>query len=138
MKRKKVFRDTTSRNGLNRDSVPDEPYDPAKLRTALEAAVHRQLMSDVPYGVLISGGIDSSIVAAVAAKFSARRVDENDLAPAWWPRLHSFAIGLEGAPDLLPAKTVADHIGSVHHEIHFTVQEGLDALVGRDLSAGIF
>jgi len=85
-------------------------------------------MSDVPYGVLISGGIDSSIVAAVAAKFSARRVDENDLAPAWWPRLHSFAIGLEGAPDLMPAKTVADHIGSVHHEIHFTVQEGLDAL----------
>jgi asparagine synthase (glutamine-hydrolysing) len=108
--------------------VPDEPYDPAKLRTALESAVHRQLMSDVPYGVLISGGIDSSIIAAVAAKFSARRVDENDLAPAWWPRLHSFAIGLEGAPDLLPAKTVADHIGSVHHEIHFTVQEGLDAL----------
>jgi asparagine synthase (glutamine-hydrolysing) len=107
---------------------PSEPYDPARLRTALEAAVHRQLMSDVPYGVLISGGIDSSIIAAVAAKFSARRVDENDLSPAWWPRLHSFAIGLEGAPDLLPAKTVADHIGSVHHEIHFTVQEGLDAL----------
>ena len=107
---------------------PSEPYDPARLRSALEASVHRQMMSDVPFGVLISGGIDSSIVAAVAAKYSARRVEENDLEPAWWPRLHSFAIGLEGAPDLLPAKTVAEHIGSVHHEIHFTVQEGLDAL----------
>src|SRR5580704_18118051 len=107
---------------------PSEPYDPARLRSALEAAVHRQLMSDVPFGVLISGGIDSSIVAAVAAKYSGRRVEENDLSPSWWPRLHSFAIGLKGAPDLLPAKTVAEHIGSVHHEIHFTVQEGLDAL----------
>jgi len=107
---------------------PSEPYDPAKLRAALEAAVHRQLMCDVPYGVLISGGIDSSIVSSIAAKFSARRVDENDQAPAWWPRQHSFAIGLKGAPDLVPAKKVADYIGSVHHEIHFTLQEGLDAL----------
>ncbi len=107
---------------------PSEPFDPARLRAALEAAVHRQLMCDVPYGVLISGGVDSSIVAAVAAKFSARRVDENDQVAAWWPRLHSFSIGLEGAPDLIPARQVAEHIGSVHHEIHFTVQEGLDAL----------
>ena len=107
---------------------PSEPYDPARLRTALEAAVHRQLMCDVPYGVLVSGGVDSSIVAAIASRYSARRVDEDDRVAAWFPRLHSFAIGLEGAPDLLAARTVANHIGSVHHEIHFTVQEGLDAL----------
>lgn len=107
---------------------PAEPYDPARLRGALEAAVHRQLMCDVPYGVLISGGIDSSIVSSVAARFSAKRVEENDSVAAWWPRLHSFAIGLKGGPDLIPAKKVAEYIGSVHHEIHFTPQEGLDAL----------
>jgi len=107
---------------------PSEPYDPARLRAALEAAVHRQLMCDVPYGVLISGGVDSSIVAAIAAKYSPKRVDENDQVAAWWPRLHSFAIGLEGAPDLIAARSVAEHIGSVHHQIHFTVQEGMDAL----------
>jgi len=110
------------------DFYPSDEYDPARLRSALEAAVHRQLMCDVPYGVLVSGGVDSSVVAAVAAKFSARRVDEDDRVAAWWPRLHSFAIGLAGAPDLIAARGVASHIGSVHHEIHFTVQEGLDAL----------
>jgi asparagine synthase (glutamine-hydrolysing) len=110
------------------DHVPSEPYDPVKLRAALEAAVHRQLMCDVPYGVLISGGVDSSLISAIAAKFSEKRVEEGDAAPAWWPRLHSFAVGLEGAPDLAPARKVAAHIGAVHHEIHFTVQEGLDAL----------
>jgi asparagine synthase (glutamine-hydrolysing) len=107
---------------------PSDPYDPARLRTALEGAVRRQLMCDVPYGVLISGGVDSSIVASIAATFSARRVEENDSTAAWWPRLHSFAIGLKDGPDLVPAKKVADRIGSVHHEIHFTLQEGLDAL----------
>jgi asparagine synthase (glutamine-hydrolysing) len=109
-------------------ALPSEPYDPAKLREALEAAVHRQLMSDVPYGVLISGGIDSSIIAAITARFAHKRVESGDQEQAWWPRLHSFAIGLKGAPDLAPAKKVAEHIGSVHHELHFTVQEGLDAL----------
>lgn len=108
--------------------IPSEPFDAERLRTALEAAVHRQLMCDVPYGVLISGGVDSSIISAVAAKYSANRIEDDDRSPAWWPRLHSFAIGLEGAPDLLPARKVAEHIGSVHHETHFTVQEGLDAL----------
>jgi asparagine synthase (glutamine-hydrolysing) len=107
---------------------PTNPYDPAVLREALEAAVHRQLMCDVPYGVLISGGVDSSIVSSIAARFRDRRVEENDQSPSWWPRIHSFAVGLKGAPDLGPAKKVADHIGAIHHEIHFTVQEGLDAL----------
>ncbi|MBL0209637.1 MAG: asparagine synthase B [Holophagaceae bacterium] len=107
---------------------PSDPYDPAKLRKALEDAVHRQLMCDVPYGVLISGGVDSSIVASIAARFRQKRVEEDDKAPAWWPQIHSFAVGLEGAPDLGPARKVADHIGAIHHEIHFTVQEGLDAL----------
>ncbi len=108
--------------------LPAEPYDHLKLRDALEAAVHRQLMCDVPYGVLISGGVDSSIIAAIAAKYSSRRIEDDDLEPAWWPRLHSFAIGLPGAPDLGPAAKVAKHVGSVHHEVHFTVQEGIDAL----------
>ncbi len=110
------------------DAIPDAPYDPARLRESLEAAVRRQLMCDVPYGVLISGGVDSSLVAALAARHREGRVEEDERSPAWWPRIHSFAIGLEGAPDLAPARKVAEHIGSVHHEMHFTVQEGLDAL----------
>ena len=108
--------------------VPAQEYDPRVLREALEAAVRRQLMCDVPYGVLISGGVDSSIISSVAAKFREGRVEEEGKSPAWWPRIHSFSIGLKGAPDLGPARKVADHIGAVHHEIHFTVQEGLDAL----------
>jgi asparagine synthase (glutamine-hydrolysing) len=98
------------------------------LRIALEEAVHRQLMSDVPYGVLLSGGLDSSIIAAIARKYAQRRVEEHDLKDAWWPQLHSFAIGLRGSPDLKAAREVAEFIGSVHHELHFTIQEGLDAL----------
>lgn len=98
------------------------------LRKALEEAVHRQLMSDVPYGVLLSGGLDSSVISAVAKKFAARRVESGDLKDAWWPQLHSFAIGLKGAPDLAPAAKVAEHIGTVHHEVNFTIQEGLDAI----------
>ena len=108
--------------------VPQEEYDPGALRGALEAAVRRQLMCDVPYGVLISGGVDSSIISSIAAKFREGRIEEEGRSPAWWPRIHSFSIGLQGAPDLAPARKVADHIGAVHHEIHFTVQEGLDAL----------
>jgi asparagine synthase (glutamine-hydrolysing) len=98
------------------------------LRTSLEAAVHRQLMSDVPYGVLLSGGLDSSVISAIARKYAARRIETDDQAEAWWPQLHSFAIGLEGSPDLAAARKVADHIGTVHHEISITVQEGLDAV----------
>jgi len=107
---------------------PTQPYDPAVLRKALEDAVHRQLMCDVPYGLLISGGVDSSVVAAIAARFREKRVEEEDQSPAWWPQIHSFAVGLEGAPDLAPARKVAEYIGAIHHEIHFTIQEGLDAL----------
>lgn len=102
--------------------------DPATLRKSLEAAVHRQLMSDVPYGVLLSGGLDSSIIAAVAQRYARHRIEDDDRTEAWWPRLHSFCIGLEGSPDLAAACLVADHIGTVHHQFHFTIQEGLDAL----------
>jgi len=105
-----------------------EPYDPVVLREALQAAVKRQLMCDVPYGVLISGGVDSSVIAAVASRFREGRVEEDGQSQSWWPRIHSFAVGLKGAPDLAPAKQVAEHIGSVHHELHFTQHEGLDAL----------
>jgi asparagine synthase (glutamine-hydrolysing) len=99
-----------------------------RVREALEAAVHRQLMSDVPYGALLSGGLDSSIIAAVAARYSHHRIEDGDATEAWWPRLHTFAIGLDDSPDLERAREVADHIGSVHHGFVYTIQEGLDAL----------
>lgn len=99
-----------------------------ELRHALESAVRSHMMSDVPYGVLLSGGLDSSLVAAIAKKYAARRVDEDEKTEAWWPQLHSFAIGLRESPDLAAAREVAAHIGTVHHELHFTVQEGIDAL----------
>jgi asparagine synthase (glutamine-hydrolysing) len=110
------------------DSVKDNTSNIDELREALEKSVHRQLMSDVPYGVLLSGGLDSSIVSAIAKKYAARRIETQDTAEAWWPRLHSFAVGLTGSPDLAAAKKVADHIGTVHHEVVFSIQEGLDAL----------
>lgn len=110
------------------DAVKDNPTSLDDLKDALEAAVHRQLMSDVPYGVLLSGGLDSSVISAVAKKYSALRVENQDQSAAWWPQLHSFAVGLVGSPDLAAARKVADHIDTVHHEIHFTVQEGLDAI----------
>ena len=98
------------------------------LRVSLEKAVHQQLMTDVPYGVLLSGGLDSSIIAAIVKKYSNKRIESNDSSEAWWPQLHSFSVGLEGSPDLKAAKIVAKHIDSVHHEIIFTIQEGLDAI----------
>ncbi|MFH1851854.1 MAG: asparagine synthase B, partial [Candidatus Neomarinimicrobiota bacterium] len=101
---------------------------PDSIRPALERAVKCQLMSDVPYGVLLSGGLDSSLISAIARKFAAKRIENGDRSDAWWPQLHSFCIGLEGAPDLLAAREVAAYIGTVHHEFNFTVQEGLDAL----------
>jgi len=98
------------------------------IKIALEEAVKRQLMSDVPYGVLLSGGLDSSVTSAVAMKYAHKRVEEDLQKGAWWPQLHSFAVGLKGAPDLIKAKEVADYIGTVHHEINYTIQEGLDAI----------
>lgn len=109
-------------------AVKDNTTDLAALRSALEAAVKRQLMSDVPYGVLLSGGLDSSVISAIAKKYAAKRIETDSRNEAWWPQLHSFAVGLEGAPDLVAARKVAEHIGTVHHEIHYTVQEGLDAI----------
>ena len=98
------------------------------MKEALEDAVHRQLMSDVPYGVLLSGGLDSSVISAIAKKYAAKRIETDGASDAWWPQLHSFAIGLKGAPDLIKAREVAEYIGTVHHEINYTVQEGLDAI----------
>ncbi|MEJ4043141.1 asparagine synthase B [Erwinia sp. SLM-02] len=109
-------------------AVANNTTDAAALKSALEESVKSHLMSDVPYGVLLSGGLDSSIISAVTKKFAAKRVEDHDKSEAWWPQLHSFAVGLEGSPDLKAAKAVAEHLGTVHHEIHFTVQEGLDAI----------
>lgn len=110
------------------DAVKDNGASVEELRQALEASVQRQLMSDVPYGVLLSGGLDSSVISAIAKKYAARRVESDDELGAWWPQLHSFAVGLKDAPDLIKAREVAKHIGTVHHEINYTVQEGLDAI----------
>lgn len=110
------------------DTVKDNTTDIDKLRQSLEDAVHRQLMSDVPYGVLLSGGLDSSVIAAITKKFASRRIESNDEENAWYPQLHSFAVGLKGSPDLIAAQKAADYIGTIHHEINFTIQEGLDAI----------
>ena len=110
------------------DAVKDNETSIAEIKEALEAAVHRQLMSDVPYGVLLSGGLDSSVVSAIAKKYAQKRIESGDEKEAWYPQTHSFAVGLEGSPDLAAAQKVADHIGTVHHEIKFTIQEGLDAI----------
>ena len=116
------------RDWMDYDAVKDNTTNLEELRDAFEKSVKSHMMSDVPYAVLLSGGLDSSLVSAVAARYVAKRVEDEDKSDAWWPRLHSFAVGLEGAPDLKAAQRVADMIGTVHHEIHFTIQEGLDAI----------
>ena len=116
------------RSWVDYQNVKDNGADPVEIKIALEEAVKRQLMSDVPYGVLLSGGLDSSVTSAIAMKFSKKRIEDNMQKDAWWPQLHSFAVGLKGAPDLVKAREVADFIGTVHHEVNYTVQEGLDAL----------
>jgi asparagine synthase (glutamine-hydrolysing) len=116
------------RNWVDYEAVKNNKTSIIDLHDALSDAVHRQLMSDVPYGVLLSGGLDSSITSALAKKFSSKRVESNDTQSAWWPQLHSFSVGLVGSPDLEAAKKVSEYIGSIHHEVIFTIQEGLDAL----------
>lgn len=123
-----IMRRWYTRDWMDYDAVKDNDADIDTLRVGLQEAVKRQLMSDVPYGVLLSGGLDSSIISAIAQKFAARRVEDDGQTGAWWPRLHSFAVGLKGAPDLEKARQVAEHIGTVHHEINYTIQEGLDAI----------
>ncbi|MER2493137.1 asparagine synthase B [Catenovulum sediminis] len=116
------------RDWMSYDAVKDNKADAKDINAALEKAVKTHLMSDVPYGVLLSGGLDSSVISAITQKFAEKRIEDNDQTDAWWPKLHSFAVGLEGAPDLIAAKKVADAIGTVHHEIHYTVQDGIDAV----------
>ncbi|MGL4207401.1 MAG: asparagine synthase B [Aeromonadaceae bacterium] len=116
------------RDWMEYDKIKDNVTDKLALRDALEDAVKRQLMCDVPYGVLLSGGLDSSIISAITKQYAARRVEDDGKSEAWWPQLHSFAVGLKGSPDLAAAQKVADHLGTIHHQITFTVQEGLDAL----------
>lgn len=116
------------RDWISYDNVKSNVESAVILKEALEESVRRQLMSDVPYGVLLSGGLDSSIISAVAKKYSSKRIESGGSVDAWWPQLHSFAVGLVGSPDLIAAKKVADHIGTVHHEINFTIEQGMDAI----------
>ena len=116
------------RDWMNYGNVKDNDASVKDIQKALEDAVRRQLMSDVPYGVLLSGGLDSSVISAIAQKYAPHRIEDDSQSPAYWPRLHSFAVGLKGAPDLEKARMVADYIGTVHHEINYTIQEGLDAI----------
>lgn len=117
-----------TRDWMEYEAVKDNTAHVTDVHDALEEAVHRQLMSDVPYGVLLSGGLDSSVISAIAKKYAAKRIETEDANDAWWPQLHSFAIGLKEAPDLSKAREVAEYIGTVHHEINYTIQEGLDAV----------
>ncbi len=117
-----------TRDWMSYDAVKDNSASVQDIHDALEDAVKRQLMSDVPYGVLLSGGLDSSVISAIAKKYAARRIETDGKKDAWWPQLHSFAVGLKGAPDLVKAREVANFIGTVHHEINYTIQEGLDAV----------
>lgn len=121
---KKYYR----RNWEKYGAIKDNTTSKTKLREALEDSVKSHLMTDVPYGVLLSGGLDSSLISSITQKFAARRIEDNDLAEAWWPKVHSFACGLEGSPDLIAAQKVADSIGTIHHSVLFTEQEGIDAL----------
>ena len=116
------------RDWFDYEAVKNNPASSEDIRQGLREAVKKQMMSDVPYGVLLSGGLDSSVISAITENFAENRIEDNSQSKAWWPRLHSFAVGLKGAPDLAKARMVADHIGTVHHEINYTIQEGLDAI----------
>ncbi len=123
-----VMKKWYKRDWMEYDAVKDNESSVEAIHDALEDAVQRQLMSDVPYGVLLSGGLDSSVISAVAKKYASMRIETDGKSEAWWPQLHSFAVGLKDAPDLIKAREVAEHIGTVHHEINYTIQEGLDAI----------
>lgn len=123
-----VMKKWYKRDWMEYDAVKDNESSVEAIHDALEDAVQRQLMSDVPYGVLLSGGLDSSVISAVAKKYASKRIETDGKSEAWWPQLHSFAVGLKDAPDLIKAREVAEHIGTVHHEINYTIQEGLDAI----------
>ncbi|KAF8679166.1 hypothetical protein HU200_045932 [Digitaria exilis] len=112
------------------ETIPSTPYNPAALREAFEKAVTKRLMTDVPFGVLLSGGLDSSLVAAVAARHMSATTTKNAGGNdhGWGTKLHSFCVGLVGSPDLKAAREVADYLGTHHHEFHFTVQDGIDAI----------
>ena len=126
--RKPGMRRYYQRDWMDYQAVKDNGASAADIRAGLTDAVRRQLMSDVPYGVLLSGGLDSSVISAIACRYSEMRIEDESRTKAYWPRLHSFAVGLKGAPDLAKARLVADHIGTVHHEINYTIEEGLDAI----------
>ena len=117
-----------TRDWFSYDAVKNNEGSSEDIRQALRDAVKRQLMSDVPYAVLLSGGLDSSVISSIAQSYAEHRIEDDSTTKAWWPRLHSFAVGLKGAPDLAKARLVAEHIGTVHHEINYTIQEGLDAI----------
>lgn len=116
------------RDWMEYNAAKDNPADIHELHDALMAAVKRQLMCDVPYGVLLSGGLDSSLISAIAKQYASKRIETGSTSEAWWPQLHSFAVGLKGAPDLAAARKVAEAIGTVHHEVNYTIEEGLDAI----------
>ena len=116
------------RDWFDYEQVKNNSASVAEVHDALESAVKRQLMCDVPYGVLLSGGLDSSVISAIAERNAGKRIETGGKSNAWWPQLHSFAVGLKGAPDLSKACEVAEHIGTIHHEINYTIQEGIDAL----------
>lgn len=124
----KTFTKYYERDWESYDAVKDNDASVDTIKKGLEDAVHRQLMCDVPYGVLLSGGLDSSVISAITQKYAAKRIEDDDNSKAWWPQLHSFSVGLEGSPDLAAAQKVADDIGTIHHPIHFTVQQGIDAI----------